>query len=82
MYIMQAYTVNYFKRLAHDSIQKYHQLSLEDFNLPFGGKLNPENRGVKWSLAIPWDELASGYYKSMSSTQGVLVRTPSILLEQ
>ncbi len=46
------------------------QLSLEGFSLPFGGKLNPENRWVKWSLAIPWDELASGYYKSMSSTQG------------
>ncbi len=40
------------------------QLSLEGFSLPFGGKLNPENRWVKWSLAIPWDELASGYYKS------------------
>ncbi|BCL59432.1 transposase [Desulfomarina profundi] len=46
------------------------QLGLEGFSLPFGGKLNPENRWVKWSLAIPWDELASGYYKSMSSTQG------------
>jgi hypothetical protein len=45
-------------------------LTLEGFSLPFGGKLNPENRWVKWSLAIPWDELASGYYKSMSSTQG------------
>jgi len=46
------------------------QLPLEGFSLPFGGKLNPANRWVKWSLAIPWDELASGYYKSMSSTQG------------
>lgn len=46
------------------------QQSLEGFSLPFGGKLNPENRWVKWSLAIPWDELASGYYKSMNSTQG------------
>ena len=46
------------------------QLSLEGFSLPFGGKLNPENRWVKWSLSIPWDDLASGYYKSMSATQG------------
>jgi len=46
------------------------QLSLANFHLPFGGKLNPDNRWVKWSLAIPWDELASGYYKSMSSGQG------------
>jgi hypothetical protein len=46
------------------------QLNLEGFSLPFGGKLNPENRWVKWSLSIPWDELAAGYYKSMSATQG------------
>ena len=46
------------------------QLNLEGFGLPFGGKLNPANRWVKWSLSIPWDEFASGYYKSMSSEQG------------
>ena len=46
------------------------QLSLDGFHLPFGGKLNPDNRWVKWSLAIPWDEFAEGYYKSMSSGQG------------
>ncbi len=46
------------------------QLSLEGFHLPFGGKLNPENRWIRWSKSIPWDDLAAGYYKSMSSTQG------------
>lgn len=46
------------------------QLSLEGFHLPFGGRLNPENRWVRWSQSIPWDDLAIGYYKSMSSTQG------------
>lgn len=46
------------------------QLNLDGFHLPFGGKLNPDNRWVKWSLTIPWDELAAGYYKSMSSGQG------------
>jgi len=46
------------------------QLSLKGFHLPFGGKLNPENRWVRWSHSIPWDDLAVGYYKSMSSTQG------------
>ena len=30
------------------------QISLEGFHLPFGGKLSPENRWVKWSEAIPW----------------------------
>ena len=25
------------------------QLTLEGFSLPFGGKLNPENRWIKWN---------------------------------
>ena len=46
------------------------QLSLEGFHLLFDGKLTSENRWVRWSQSIPWDDLAAGYYKSMSSTQG------------
>ena len=46
------------------------QLSLEGFILPFGGKLNPDNRWVKWSGVIPWDGLAVGYYNTMNGNQG------------
>lgn len=46
------------------------QLNLKGFHLPFGGELNPDNRWVKWSQLIPWDDLAVGYYKAMSSDQG------------
>ena len=46
------------------------QLSLDGFNLPFGGKLNSENRWVKWSSVIPWDGLAVGYYRTMNGDQG------------
>ena len=46
------------------------QLSLDGFRLPFGGKLNPENRWVKWSEVIPWDELAVAYYQTMDAKQG------------
>lgn len=46
------------------------QLSLERFSLPFGGQLNAKNRWVKWSQVIPWDELASHYYKTMDPTKG------------
>jgi len=46
------------------------QLSLDGFSLPFGGKLNPKNRWVKWSEVIPWDGLAVGYYSTMNSTKG------------
>ena len=46
------------------------QLSLEGFKLRFEGKLNPENRWVKWRKIIPRDELAVGYYRSLSPDQG------------
>ena len=46
------------------------QLTLEGFTLPFGGKLNPANRWVKWGEIIPWDDFAVGYYKTMSDTRG------------
>jgi transposase, IS5 family len=46
------------------------QLSLEGFILPFGGKLNPENRWIQWHKAIPWDELAVRYYRTLSPDQG------------
>ncbi len=46
------------------------QLSLDGFTLPFGGELNPGNRWVKWSRVIPWDELATWYYKTMDPRKG------------
>ena len=46
------------------------QLSLEGFTLPFGGQLNPNNRWVKWSNIIPWDELAECYYTTMDPRKG------------
>ncbi|MGD8843594.1 MAG: transposase [Gammaproteobacteria bacterium] len=46
------------------------QLSLEEFDWPFQGKLDDQNRWVKLSDVIPWDELAEGYYQGMSKTKG------------
>lgn len=46
------------------------QLNLEGFVLPFGGKLNPENRWIQWHKGIPWDELAARYYRTLSPDQG------------
>ena len=46
------------------------QLNLEGFSLPFGGSLNPENRWVKWSHVIPWDDLAACYYQTMNPSKG------------
>jgi transposase, IS5 family len=46
------------------------QLPIEQFYLPFGGKLNPDNRWVKLSNSLPWDRMAEIYYRSMSAGKG------------
>ena len=46
------------------------QLLLSEFDWPFQVALNENNRWVKMSECIPWDELAEGYYQSLSTTQG------------
>ena len=38
-----------------------HQLSFEDFFLPFGGRLSGDNRWIKLAELIPWDELEDDY---------------------
>ena len=38
-----------------------HQLSFEDFFLPFGGKLSGNNRWIKLHALIPWDEMEHDY---------------------
>ncbi len=38
-----------------------HQLSFEDYFLPFGGKPSGDNRWIKLADLIPWDELQDDY---------------------
>jgi hypothetical protein len=38
-----------------------HQLSFEDFFLPFGGQLSGDNRWIKLAALIPWDDLEDDY---------------------
>jgi len=38
-----------------------HQLSFEEFFLPFGGKLSGNNRWIQLHALIPWDELEDDY---------------------
>ena len=33
------------------------QPDLPNFYMPFGGKLNPENRWIKLRLLVPWEEV-------------------------
>ena len=52
---------------------RYHsqkQLPLAEFDWPFQTALDENNRWVKLSECIPWDELAQGYYQGLESTRG------------
>lgn len=46
------------------------QMKIEDFVLPFEGKLNPENRWVKLSKLIPWEEIEKTYAQLFPSGTG------------
>lgn len=46
------------------------QLPLEGFETPFETALDKNNRWVKLSECIPWDELADSYYETLSVKQG------------
>lgn len=46
------------------------QLQIEEFAMPFEGKLDNGNRWVQMAEQMPWDELAGIYYKNMNSTMG------------
>jgi transposase, IS5 family len=50
--------------------RSHKQLSLAEFDWPFQTALDEDNRWVKMSACIPWDDLAQGYYQSLSARQG------------
>lgn len=56
------------------------QLTIEEFKTPFQKKLSADNRWVKLSQAVPWDEFASAYMSMMDSSQGRPAVSPRIVL--
>ena len=51
--------------------RKFKQLTLvDDIYLPFGGKLNAENRWVKISNAIPWFAAEEIYANNFTASNG------------
>ena len=46
------------------------QIKIEEFKTPFEIKLDCKNRWVNMSEIIPWDKLASIYYKELSESEG------------
>jgi IS5 family transposase len=52
--------------------RKHHngQLSIEEFHVPFGGMLDPDNRWVNFSALMPWVELEETYASQFNPTTG------------
>ncbi len=46
------------------------QLYLEEFVLPFEGKLRADNRWVRLAIIIPWDTIEDRYAKHFKSNRG------------
>ena len=46
------------------------QLTIAEFDWPFQEKLDENNRWVKLSDCIPWDDLAEAYYQGLSEKRG------------
>ena len=46
------------------------QLSIAGFESPFAKNMDPNNRWVKLSALIPWDEIVSLYDHSISKDKG------------
>lgn len=59
---------------------KFHQLTFENFHLPFGGKLDPENRWVKLAALIPWHVAERLYAKNFPSKRGAPALTVRMAL--
>jgi hypothetical protein len=46
------------------------QLTMEEFNIPFGNRLSAENRWVKMAKIMPWELIEELYAKSFSESEG------------
>ena len=55
------------------------QLAFEDFDLPFGGKLNGQNRWVRLVELIPWEEVEAVYAKHFSSGEGAPAKSARLV---
>ena len=56
------------------------QLRFDEFKMSFGGKLNGNNRWVKLTKVIPWDELEAIYAKKMCEDNGRLAKSFRLVL--
>ncbi len=68
MHENQAFTTK--KRAPMIRYRSQNQLSLAEFDWPFQTALDENNRWVKLSQSIPWEDLSESYYQSLDQTQG------------
>jgi transposase, IS5 family len=57
-----------------------HQLTFEDFYLPFGGHLRGDNRWVILANQIPWDPIEDAYGEQFSQETGCPAKTARMAL--
>ena len=50
--------------------EDWEQLSMEEFFLPFGGRLRKDNRWVRLAAMMPWEYIEAVYIKNMSEETG------------
>ena len=50
--------------------QDFQQFTIEEFSMPFGGKLRTDNRWVKLEAMMPWEFIEDIYAESMSMDTG------------
>jgi len=60
--------------------QNPNQITIDDFFLPFGGKLDKNNRWVKEAALIPWSSLAEIYYSKLSKKFGAPAKDARIVI--
>ena len=71
MHIFRAkVTKNLADRRTMITFEDPHQQSLEDFILPFGGKLDGRNRWIRLAEVMPWEVLSEVYHRSLSPKMG------------
>jgi hypothetical protein len=46
------------------------QISIEEFHLPFGGTLDPDNRWVQLEKLMPWEQIKEVYASQFATTLG------------
>jgi len=56
------------------------QIEIKDFVLPFSGRLDPNNKWIRLSRMIPWEELTGKYTKRMSKDFGRLSIKPRVAI--